>query len=215
VTFAQPRDVSLARDDARPGSLVPQDPVLPESFGSPCSRQAGPGPAAVHGHCRVLLNSGPESAKVAREFTAAALRRWQLDDLTADAVLVATELVTNAIRYGGCCAAEGGGCGQVELSWQRDANRVICVVTDGSAAPPVLTAGDLDSETGRGLQVVEALASSWGWMRLGATQKAVWAALSFVPAGLSEPFQTWTGRVIRPPGRHLLRARAAGQRVRR
>jgi len=213
VTFAQPRDVSLVCDETRPGSLVPPDTVLPEPF-SLRRRQAGPGPSAAHGHCRVLLSSGPESAKIAREFTAATLRRWQLDELTTDAALIATELVTNAIRYGACCTGEGVGCGQVELSWQRDANRVICVVTDGSANPPVLTSGDLDSETGRGLQVVEALASSWGWMRLGATQKAVWAALSFVSGGLSAPFQTWTGRVIRAPGHHLARARTAGHPVR-
>jgi hypothetical protein len=67
---------------------------------------------------------------------------------------------------------------KVELAWQRQASRVICMVTDRSPLPPVLGSADQDSESGRGLQVVQALAATWGWMMLGATSKAVWAALT-------------------------------------
>ena len=144
---------------------------------------AGPGPSAVRGHCSLLLCSGPESVKEAREFTAATLDGWHLGDLVQEAMIIVTELVTNAIRHGSSCACDEAGRGQVELAWQRDTGRVICVVTDGSAKPPVLVPPDLFAESGRGLQVVQALAAAWGWMMLGATQKAVWAALQ-VAVGL-------------------------------
>jgi hypothetical protein len=54
------------------------------------------------------------------------------------------------------------------------------VVTDRSPLPPVLGAADADAESGRGLQVVAAIAAAWGWTMLGACSKAVWAALGIL-----------------------------------
>jgi anti-sigma regulatory factor (Ser/Thr protein kinase) len=122
----------------------------------------------------VLLDPDPESARAAREFTVATLSGWNLENLAEEAVIIATELVTNAIKHGAVA-----GHGQVELAWQRHATRVICIVVDGSARPPVLAVADVSAESGRGLLVIQALAASWGWMMVGATQKAVWAALQF------------------------------------
>jgi hypothetical protein len=184
VTLAQPRDLSYAPEEARPLSLEPGDLELscPEPW------------TAAQSLSRILLASGPQSAKAAREFTAATLRGWQLDALIDDAVIVASELVTNAIRHGTCLAGDGlagdglagdgsagdgSGQGQVELSWRCQASRVICVVTDGSAQPPVSGSAGPDAVSGRGLQVVQALAAAWGWTMLSTTQKAVWAALHF------------------------------------
>jgi len=133
------------------------------------------GPAAG-GQPAVVLIPGPESVKAAREFTAATLRGWQLESLVEEAVIVASELVTNAIRHGTALAAQDKDGARVELAWQRDAARVICVVTDGSSLPPVLEDADMCSESGRGLQVVHALTAAWGWFMLGAREKAVWAA---------------------------------------
>lgn len=127
--------------------------------------------------CQILLSVAPEAARAARQFTTVTLCEWQLDDLVEEAVLIASELVTNAIRHGRCCAVGGSGDG-VELTWQRQAARVICMVTDRSPRPPVLGEADYDAESGRGLQVVQALAATWGWMMLSATSKAVWAALT-------------------------------------
>jgi anti-sigma regulatory factor (Ser/Thr protein kinase) len=128
------------------------------------------------GQSQLLLVAGPESVKAARDFTAATLRGWQLEALVEEGVIIASELVTNAIRHGGCLVASGDA-GQVELAWRRDASRVICVVTDGSSVAPVLAAVDMSAESGRGLHVVHALAASWGWTMLSAQEKAVWAAL--------------------------------------
>jgi hypothetical protein len=128
-------------------------------------------------HCRITLAPAPESTGAARGFTTAALHGWHLDTLIQDAVIVASELVTNAIRHGSAFAAQSGKHPQVELTWQRQASRLICVVTDRSPRPPVLAPADLDAESGRGLQIVHALAPAWGWTMLSAQEKAVWAAL--------------------------------------
>jgi anti-sigma regulatory factor (Ser/Thr protein kinase) len=178
VTYAQPRGVSFAGDqETLPSSnrvAAGHSPDAGSLSVLPGGHGPGPGPAPCHGQARVLLDPDPESARAAREFTVATLSGWNLENLADEAVIIATELVTNAIKHG---AAVGHG--QVELAWQRHATRVICIVVDGSARPPVLAAADVSAESGRGLLVIEALAASWGWMMVGATQKAVWAVLQF------------------------------------
>jgi len=128
------------------------------------------------GPSELLLTADPDSVKAARDFTAETLRGWQLGDLVDEGVMIASELVTNAVRHGVCVG--GPGTGKVGLTWQRHVSRVICVVTDGSSMPPVLAAPDTGAESGRGLHVVNALAAAWGWTMVGSGEKAVWAALS-------------------------------------
>jgi anti-sigma regulatory factor (Ser/Thr protein kinase) len=147
VTSAQARDLTDGRDDMR----APLD------------------------QSQMLLTADPESVRAARDFTAQTLGCWQLDALIDEGVMIASELVTNAVRHGGCVG--GPAAGKVGLSWQRHVGRVICVVTDGSKTPPVLMQADMDAESGRGLHVVDALAAGWGWTIVGAGEKAVWAVL--------------------------------------
>ena len=122
---------------------------------------------------RITLPPVPESAKVAREFTTATLRNWRLDPLISDAVLIASELVTNAISHGN----QNQQPEPVELTWSYQVSRLICVITDRGAEPPVASPADPDAESGHGLQIVGALAAAWGWTMLGTGEKAVWAAL--------------------------------------
>jgi anti-sigma regulatory factor (Ser/Thr protein kinase) len=132
---------------------------------------------------RITLPPVPESAKMAREFTTATLRNWHLDPLISDAVLIASELVTNAINHGSQqgAQAELGTRAEpgtpVELTWSYQVSRLICVITDRAAEPPVAAPADPDAESGHGLQIVGALAAAWGWTMLGSGEKAVWAAL--------------------------------------
>jgi anti-sigma regulatory factor (Ser/Thr protein kinase) len=133
-------------------------------------------PATTDRQRRITLPPVPESAKVAREFTVAALHQWHLDPLISDAVLIASELVTNAISYGSQQAGDEAGT-PVELTWSYQVSRLICVITDRAMEPPVPAATDPDSESGHGLQIVGALAAAWGWTMLGTGEKAVWAAL--------------------------------------
>jgi hypothetical protein len=46
----------------------------------------------------------------------------------------------------------------------------------------VLREPDLDSETGRGLFLVSAMAERWGWCPLGSGRKMVWCQLDCLPA---------------------------------
>lgn len=90
-------------------------------------------------------------------------------ELVDDAALVASELVTNAVRYG------GGDPIDVEVTGDED--RVRIAVTDSNTAelPRVLSVAD-DSLGGRGMAIVAALAAAWGAERR-ASRKTVWAEL--------------------------------------
>jgi anti-sigma regulatory factor (Ser/Thr protein kinase) len=136
-----------------------------------------PAPPSAAGDCRITLASAPESTKTARDFTTATLRGWHLNALIQEAVMVASELVTNAIRHATPFPVDNAEHPWVELTWQRQDSCLICVVTDRSTSPPVLAVADPDAESGRGLQVVQALAITWGWTTVGTQGKAVWAAL--------------------------------------
>ncbi len=206
MTFAQTWDVDYGTDEQAPAAPRPlatsAGPRLaPQCTGSLTTPQYPPdlvvGATAL---CQILPAVGPEAAKAARDFTSSTLRQWHLDELIEEAVLIASELVTNAIRHGqrACpnetCRAGGpvkaDDAAKAEIAWQRQASRVICLVTDRNPLPPVLGSADRDAESGRGLQVVQALAATWGWMMLGATSKAVWAALTIpalTPAPLARP----------------------------
>lgn len=216
MTSAQPRDLTYGRHELRPPGLLGNPPVLHDhdTSGHDISHLTMPRQGMAHleppdsaaqiprGHSELVLWPGPDSVKVARDFTAAILRGWQLDPLIEEGVIIASELVTNAIRHGTRCTATGAeptgaeptsaeptgaeptGAEptsaeptSIELAWQLHVSRVICVVKDGSIRPPVLVPADMAAESGRGLQVVHALAAAWGWMTLGACEKAVWAAL--------------------------------------
>ena len=154
--------------------------------------------------CRITLAAAPESARRAREFTAATLRSWHRDALIQDAVTIASELVTNAVRHG---TADGPD-GRAELTWCYQAGRLICVVTDRTSKPPVLAPADPEAESGHGLQIVSTLAVAWGWTMLGTGEKAVWAALELpAPADAADgghPASTATPAAV--PG-----MRAAGR----
>ena len=169
-----------------------------DRYGSP--EPAVSGPPVAGRRRRIALAPVPESARAAREFTVAALRKWHLDALIEDAVVIASELATNAIRHGTPAAKEYATGqaeeGRVELSWCLQASRLICVVTDQTGTPPALAAGGPEAESGHGLQIVGALAVAWGWTILGTGEKAVWAALDLSgPAGAAakgdgEPAET-------------------------
>ncbi len=123
---------------------------------------------------RCVLRPKPCSAKAARDFTRTALHEWGAGELLPEAAVVISELVTNAVRYGCGTSAVNGG---IELVLLRLDDHIVCVVTDPSPRPPVLVEANPVAETGRGLCVVGALTTRWGWTPLSAGRKAVWAAL--------------------------------------
>jgi anti-sigma regulatory factor (Ser/Thr protein kinase) len=124
-----------------------------------------------HAHAELpdLDTHNPESAAVAREFTSTLLAEWGAPELAFDAQLVISELVTNAIRHAG---------GVIRIRLIRSDGHLACAVTDSSVALPVLTGHDCFAESGRGLHLVEALCSSWGWIQVNGHGKLVWAVLT-------------------------------------
>jgi anti-sigma regulatory factor (Ser/Thr protein kinase) len=145
-----------------------QDQVLPGAL-RPEARWA----------CREVAASDLDTGlacRAAREFTGQTLHGWGLPDVADDAAVIVSELVTNALQHG-LRNLTGAAHDQVELYWWRLAAQIICMVTDPGAEPPVMVQPDPLSEAGRGLHVVDALSATWGWTRLGACRKAVWATL--------------------------------------
>lgn len=127
------------------------------------------------------LGLGPESPRAAREFTRHILDAWDLGKVAEDASVIVSELVTNALQHGQGRLPGGAGRDPVELFFWQCGGLLFCAVTDPAPGPPVLADPGPCAEAGRGLQVIDALASAWGWGMLDAHRKAVWAALR-VPA---------------------------------
>ena len=102
----------------------------------------------------VTLPDGPEGASFARRAMARVAVLWRLDkDMTETALLLVSELATNAIRHGAP---------PVRLSLRLDRDRLRVEVTDSSPALPTLGHPGPDQVSGRGLQIVQQLAATWG-----------------------------------------------------
>lgn len=113
-----------------------------------------------------------EAVGDARRFTRSILRAWDLDALQDGMELVASELVTNALRY---ALPQDATDGCVRLSLVRWSTRVVCAVRDPSSHGPVTKAPDFVAESGRGLHLVESFSETWGWHPLSGAGKVVWA----------------------------------------
>jgi anti-sigma regulatory factor (Ser/Thr protein kinase) len=89
------------------------------------------------------------------------------EERIATAQLLVSELVTNAVLH-----AEP----PLTLCIQRNGDHIRVVVTDGSSVDPLARPMYDDTAHGRGLPLVEALSSSWGWHAAG-PGKSVWFEL--------------------------------------
>jgi anti-sigma regulatory factor (Ser/Thr protein kinase) len=118
------------------------------------------------------------SSRTAREFATSTLNSWGLSELIDDAVVIISELVTNAVRHGVPPYAAAAGDMPIKLSLVRQGRFLVLVVSDPSDQGPKVRTADDVCENGRGLHVIEALSRVWGWTPLPGTGKAVWAALS-------------------------------------
>jgi anti-sigma regulatory factor (Ser/Thr protein kinase) len=135
---------------------------------------APPRPAERHG-CRVRLATGPAAPAEARRRVRDAIRSWQVPvDLDA-ALLLTSELVTNAVRH-----EAGQGAQAVVLAIARSRGRLRVDVHDTSCSLPTVAEVPADAETGRGLLLVETLSDEWGFYRTPAG-KAVYFTLAFEP----------------------------------
>jgi len=121
---------------------------------------------------RVRLPAGPAAAAEARSQVRAVICAWDVPVDPDVAVLLASELVTNAIRH------EPGETIMLAISCSDGQLRVD--VHDTSCSFPVLVDVPADAETGRGLMLVATLSAEWGVYRTPAG-KAVYFTLAFQP----------------------------------
>ncbi|MFF8952597.1 SpoIIE family protein phosphatase [Streptomyces sp. NPDC014940] len=105
----------------------------------------------------------------ARAQVSALLRRWRTRDDTRDnALLLVSELVTNAVRFA---------TGPVTVRLIRSGNGLLCEVGDTGNGRPRLRRGGPLADGGRGLHVVHGLTSRWG-VRWTDTGKVIWAEVA-------------------------------------
>ncbi len=113
--------------------------------------------------------SEAESAKTARRLVRTALTVWGLEHLAADGALVVTELVANAVTH-----TRGH---SLRVMVTRIGDDLVRIgVVDKSLTPPMRRNAEDTDVHGRGLALVEALATRWGTDRKR-WGKCVWAEL--------------------------------------
>ena len=114
------------------------------------------------------FESEPALVRRARRFVSRTLREWELEHFVNDAQLVVSELGSNAVLHART---------EIRLTLRSDgAGWVRIEVQDHNSRMPTQLACPTDATSGRGLAIVEAVATSWGVARDG-DGKTVWAEL--------------------------------------
>ena len=102
---------------------------------------------------RAKLEAQPQSAASARRFVDETLRQWHCDELFDVVGLLTSELVTNAILH-----AQS----EIELNVTMTPGAIRIDVADHSEDLPMRRTVAEEDTSGRGLGLVEALATAWG-----------------------------------------------------
>jgi DNA-binding NarL/FixJ family response regulator len=109
------------------------------------------------------------SAAEARRFVTATVAEWELAELLDDALLVASELATNAVTHAESTC-------RIRLSLNPTSLRID--VIDTGAGTPEPQPESATEEHGRGLHLIDALAHAWGLEQIPGDGKVVWAELA-------------------------------------
>ena len=154
-------------------------PMAPTRPNRP-TRSASPPLPVGQPQCRIPLMADLTAASAARSVVEDAIRAWRVPVDVDVALLLTSELVTNAVTHGAPTAGTF-----VLLTIAREAACLRVDVHDGSGDLPVLDTGLIDqgpaeAETGRGLLLVTSLSAEWGFYRTPAG-KAVYFTLELLP----------------------------------
>lgn len=131
----------------------------------------------MHDQAIGVFASGPASAAAARRWSRGVTERWGVPttgDLVDLVDLVVSELVTNAVVHAG---------GLVRLALDLDDDSITVSVTDTGTGTVARRRRDTDAPGGRGLQIIEALASGWGARSCPDQGKTVWATVRLQSGG--------------------------------
>ncbi|MGW2937313.1 SpoIIE family protein phosphatase [Streptomyces sp. NPDC001156] len=118
------------------------------------------------------LAADPAAVCEARKHVSQTLAEWGLKDTAPTTELIASELVTNAVRHA---------CPPVRLSLILHGTGLTCEVSDGSNVSPHLQRARTLDESGRGLFIVAQLTHRWGTRHNG-HGKTIWAEEQLQPA---------------------------------
>ncbi|HVV29656.1 MAG TPA: ATP-binding protein [Mycobacteriales bacterium] len=124
---------------------------------------------STRGEATCALPLGVNAVAHARHFTEEKVEAWgACQEVVDTAVLLTSELVTNAVLYG---------FGGRELQLQARSGTLRIVVTDDAPGVPTVRHPDEDSESGLGLLVIEACADRWG-VQQHDVGKSVWCEIA-------------------------------------
>jgi PAS domain S-box-containing protein len=118
---------------------------------------------------RLEIDDTVDSAATARGFTAGVLEQAGCREIIDTAVLLVSELVTNALRHARPPYA---------LVLDLTSEYLECRVEDSEDAVPSPAASGELAESGRGLLLLEALATEWGTRDRGSAGKTTWFRLA-------------------------------------
>jgi anti-sigma regulatory factor (Ser/Thr protein kinase) len=128
----------------------------------------------------LVVNHDPANAAVVRHSIAADLADHAVTpERIDDVVLVASELITNAVVHTAGPGAED----DLDVTWELQPDCVVIKVLDTNPDLPHVRTTKASDTRGRGLSIVAALALDWG-VRRTPGGKQVWAR---VPIGSANP----------------------------
>ena len=120
----------------------------------------------------------------ARCHTRDVLSKWRmLPETIETAELLVSELVTNAAKFAGPPPSklrnrDLASVGIIDVALRYLLGRVVIEVSDSDPNPPVAANPDLDSESGRGLMLVQALSKEWSYFFPPTGGKTVYCVIS-------------------------------------
>ncbi|MFJ3968063.1 ATP-binding protein [Streptomyces parvus] len=152
----------------------PQEPPpLPRRFGLT---------ANGYGSLSRQFPSTPRGARLARRTVVRQLGYWgfgPMTDASCSVALVVAELAANAVCHGRLRGRNF----HVRVDYEGPASRFRIEVSDAvlGRTPEHATLPPEDQESGRGLFLVECLATKWGWEPRNPIGKVVWAEVAAGP----------------------------------
>lgn len=126
--------------------------------------------------CEIDMEASTASIRKARLFVDVTLSAWDLHGLREPAVLLTSELATNAVVHART---------PFRITVLLDEDLTV-EVADGSDDLPSVESGAIDGESGRGLLLVSRLADRWG-SRREESGKTVWFSLALNGRDAAKP----------------------------
>ena len=139
---------------------------------------------------RAVLPPVPTSARAAREVVKQACTTGSAGSFEETAVLLTSELVTNAVVHAHS---------ELELLVETNDDGLRVEVRDRDPRLPERRGYDAEASTGRGGLLIETLADDFGAEQLGPAGKAVWFCLGRPPARAHEPRARQPRTVVAEP----------------